>query len=521
MKTIRSIAAGSSHRLPARLKLVSTRLGSLLLLFQRMPVVQFLFPEANIIGGATVANSVSLAVTTVVGLGAYDSVAGATATITQVSPINSASEKKVPAAVGSSLTFSFKCTAPSIAEEWACTPNPPAPGLVHNNVPFNNTNSITGTPTTAGQYPVNIEVWGDPAEPSQYKLQAFTIYVLGFTTQPAASQTIPSGNPASLTCTVTGVPTGVTPTYQWYEKVSGTDILITGANSSSFAPSPPATTSYWVKVTSTLSGYAVSVNSNTAVVNVTTPTSVSVAVSPSSALENSGSAMVYTFTRTGSTTSSLTANYTVGGSATAGTDYPSTTGTVTFAASSPTATVSITPTGDTTVEPDETVTLTVGAGSGYTVGAPAAATGTITNDDTAYSSWASGLSVGQNGPTQMPMGDGVTNLEKFAFNMDPSKPDVRHLTVGGIETNGLPAGARVGGVLRIEFLRRKSSSNPGITYTPQFSSNIGVWDNFDGAPVSVSDVGPPGTIWERVVVDDPNLTGGTARFGRVKLVKAP
>ena len=41
-----------------------------------MPIVQFLFPEASVIGGATVANSVSLAVTTVVGLGVFDSVAG-------------------------------------------------------------------------------------------------------------------------------------------------------------------------------------------------------------------------------------------------------------------------------------------------------------------------------------------------------------------------------------------------------------------------------------------------------------
>ena len=36
---------------------------------------------------------------------------------------------------------------------------------------------------------------------------------------------------------------------------------------------------------------------------------------------------------------------------------------------------------DGTVEADETVTLTVAAGSGYTVGVPARATGTILNDD--------------------------------------------------------------------------------------------------------------------------------------------
>jgi hypothetical protein len=406
MKTIRPIVA--AHRLPARLKLISTRLGSLLLLFQRMPVVQFLFPEANIIGGASVANSVSLAVTTVVGLGAYDSVAGATATITQVTPINSTTEKKVPAAVGSSLNFSFKCTAPSIAERWACTPNPPAPGLVHTNVTHNNTDSITGIPTTAGAYPVTIEVWGDPAEPDQYKSQAFTIYVLGFETQPTPSQTIPSNTSASLTCAVKGVPTGVTPTYQWYQVTSSGDVSITGANSATYnTPALSNSTSYRVKVTSVLSGYAVSANSNTAVITVNP------ALSP-------------------------------------------------------------------------------------------------------FETWASVLPEGQRGPNQTPQGDGVTNLEKFAFNMNALAPDVRHLTVGASDPAGLPGGAYTGGKLRLEFLRRKAGTNPGITYTAQFGSDLAGWLEI---PVGT----PAGTSidadWERVTVEDP--TGGTNRFGRVKVVQTP
>ena len=82
-----------------------SRLSTLVLLFQRMPVVQFLFPEANILGSVSLANTFSLAVTTVVGLGAYDSVAGAT-TIVQKTPINSATIKDVPAAVNTPLNFS-------------------------------------------------------------------------------------------------------------------------------------------------------------------------------------------------------------------------------------------------------------------------------------------------------------------------------------------------------------------------------------------------------------------------------
>nr|NCR38608.1 endo-1,3-1,4-beta-glycanase ExsH [Microcystis aeruginosa W13-11] len=69
--------------------------------------------------------------------------------------------------------------------------------------------------------------------------------------------------------------------------------------------------------------------------------------------------------------------------ATLNTDYTrtGTTNTVTFAANSSTATVIVDPTADTTVEPDETVILTLATGTGYTVGTTTPVTGTINNDD--------------------------------------------------------------------------------------------------------------------------------------------
>src|SRR6185436_15620883 len=78
--------------------------------------------------------------------------------------------------------------------------------------------------------------------------------------------------------------------------------------------------------------------------------------------------LVYTFTRNDSN-GALTANFSIGGTATFNTDYTQT-GAATF----------VPPNG--TVEPDETIILTVVAGTGYSVGAPASATGTIINDDT-------------------------------------------------------------------------------------------------------------------------------------------
>ncbi|WP_272481236.1 Calx-beta domain-containing protein, partial [Microcystis aeruginosa] len=116
--------------------------------------------------------------------------------------------------------------------------------------------------------------------------------------------------------------------------------------------------------------------------------SITLAVSPSSVTEDGTTNLVYTFTRSGVTTNPLTVNYTLGGTATLNTDYTrtGTTNTVTFAAGSSTATVTVDPTPDTIVESNETVILTLAAGTGYTIGTTTPVTGTINNDDTTVTS---------------------------------------------------------------------------------------------------------------------------------------
>ena len=89
----------------------------------------------------------------------------------------------------------------------------------------------------------------------------------------------------------------------------------------------------------------------------------SVAVSPLSTTEDGAGNLVYTFTRTGVTTSPLTVNFSINGTATFSTDYTQTgaasftppTGTVSFLAGSSTATVTVDPTADGAAEADETV----------------------------------------------------------------------------------------------------------------------------------------------------------------------
>ncbi|GFE68344.1 S-layer family protein [Chroococcus sp. FPU101] len=111
--------------------------------------------------------------------------------------------------------------------------------------------------------------------------------------------------------------------------------------------------------------------------------SITLAVSPSSVTEDGTANLVYTFTRTGVLTNPLTVNYGITGTATNGIDYGTIDTNVTFATNSATATVTVDPTPDTTVEPNETVALTLASNAAYTIGTAGAVTETITNDDTA------------------------------------------------------------------------------------------------------------------------------------------
>ena len=98
---------------------------------------------------------------------------------------------------------------------------------------------------------------------------------------------------------------------------------------------------------------------------------------------NSGSTNAgFTVSLSQASTSPVTVKYaTANGTATAGSDYTANSGTLTFAAGVTSQTLNVAVTGDTTVEPTETFTVTLSTPSGATLGT-ATATGTITNDDT-------------------------------------------------------------------------------------------------------------------------------------------
>jgi hypothetical protein len=288
----------SPFRIPTKIRIAFSKLGSLLLLFQKTPLVQILLPEARVLGTSGVSEVVKWSVATIAGLGAFDTVAGATV-ISQVTP--SPNSTTVPAKTGNNLTFLVQVTgAPSSkAGSWQVVGTLP-PGLVHANKVNSSTDSITGIPTATGSYPITIKAWEDSGYRGGAKSQAFTIVVTdgggGTVTTPAitsqpASITINSGG----TTTLSVAASGTTPTFQWYRGSSGTTTSpISGATSANFTtPALTATTSYWVRA----SNSAGAANSNAATVTVITPPAIT--TQPVSTTINSGGSTTLTVAASG------------------------------------------------------------------------------------------------------------------------------------------------------------------------------------------------------------------------------
>lgn len=128
-----------------------------------------------------------------------------------------------------------------------------------------------------------------------------------------------------------------------------------------------------------------------------------------------------------------------------------------------------------------------------------------------FNDWANaaGLSGSDALPTAIPFGDGVANLLKYAFNLDGTGPDTRHL-VPGTGTSGLPVftydESGPSPVFRLEYLRRKSGD---ATYNPLQSATLqaGSWITVTGT-ISITDID---ATWERVTIEIPD-TGSTPQL---------
>jgi outer membrane autotransporter protein len=285
---------------------------------------------------------------------------------------------------------------------------------------------LSGTPTQRGGYAFGVR--------SQDNIGDFVIKGYNGTVQNPSLALVPAsvtaiqGAPFSQALSTAG---GVAPHSYLLETGSfpaGISISGAGVVSGTTAAAPgnyPVT----LRVTDASTGLGSYFELEPFTVTVSPPPTVSIAVAPASVSEDGATNLIYTVTRSLNLSSPTTVNITTSGTSTSGTDYTGGVATVVIPAGATTATITIDPTVDATVEANETVILTVAAGTGYTVGAPASATGTILNDDVPSAT----ISVSPASVAE----DGAPNLV-YTVTLNQASFSALSIgyTVGGTATNG-------------------------------------------------------------------------------------
>ncbi len=286
---------------------------------------------------------------------------------------------------------------------------------------------LSGTPTQRGLYTFSVRSQDSTGD---FSVKSYS----GSVQTPSLSLATPtvtlvSGQAASAQLATNG---GVSP-YIYATEPPGTPMpfglslssggLITGT------PSGTGTATIQLRVTDASTGPGQYFELETLTINVIAAPTVSIVVSPASVSEDGATNLVYTVTRSAASASPLTVNLTTSGTATSGTDYSGGVASVTIPANATTATVTIDPTVDGTVEANETVILTVAAGAGYVVGAPASATGTILNDDVPSAS----ITVS---PASVVENDGPNLVYTVALSAAAASPLTINYTIGGDASNG-------------------------------------------------------------------------------------
>ncbi|WP_171984657.1 putative Ig domain-containing protein [Hydrogenophaga sp. A37] len=285
---------------------------------------------------------------------------------------------------------------------------------------------LSGTPTQRGSYTFTVR---STDSVSDFVDKGYT----GTVQNPSLALATSSGTaiqsaPFSQTLSTTG---GVAP-YSYLLETgtfpAGITISSAGVVSGTTAAAPgnyPVT----LRVTDASTGPGSYFELEAFTLTVSPPPTVSIAVSPASVSEDGATNLVYTITRSLNLSSATVVNITTGGTATSGVDYIGGVATVSIPAGATTATITINPTVDGTVEANETVILTVDAGTGYTVGAPASATGTILNDDVPSAT----ISVAPASVSE----DGATNLVyTVTLTQAPLVATSVNFTVAGTATSG-------------------------------------------------------------------------------------
>lgn len=155
-----------------------------------------------------------------------------------------------------------------------------------------------------------------------------------------------------------------------------------------------------------------------------------------------------------------------------------------------------------------TTVRAISSGGGWLPSAESSATYTLRNG---LENWRTlqGLAADGSQDLAQPYNDGVPSLLKYAFNLPLTA--INTLAPGG--NAGLPRiTASSTPQLTVTFVRRKASTNPGVSYHVDVTGNLQNWSALDLSSATLESID---TQWERVTITDP--TSGTGRFARVRV----
>jgi putative heme iron utilization protein len=218
-----------------------------------------------------------------------------------------------------------------------------------------------------------------------------------------------------------------------YDNISNTVQLGAGESEVSVIVNPKADSIFEPDETVIISlatgtGYNVGVNNSVEGKIKNDDSEINLSLTPTEVNENGATNLEYKFTRSGDLSQAISINYSIGGTAINGEDYDNISNTVQLGANESEVSVIVNPKADSIFEPDETVTITIEAGTGYNVGVNNSVEGKIKNDDSEIN-----LSLT---PTEV-LEDGSTNLEyKFTRTGDLSQAITINYSIGGTAING-------------------------------------------------------------------------------------
>lgn len=113
-----------------------------------------------------------------------------------------------------------------------------------------------------------------------------------------------------------------------------------------------------------------------------------------------------------------------------------------------------------------------------------------------------------------PKGDGVANILKYAFNMDPAHVDTHHVTPTGSSGMPSPEIRYIDNQPRLHLIVIRRKGDDSLQYAIEFSDDALNWSSTPLlAPIETFSIN---SEWERVVFRDPDTAMNSGkRFARV------